>query len=139
MAPFGLGFGSSLCPWEMSEFSSSAMRFSLPNAHPAGEADLRSFLRIFVGELQRGFFEKHIWLSLWDRPPRSRFTRVQRASCCCLLVFLFLCANAVWYGVVGDVNFRCAWGSKSFQLSSLLVALSSHMPALKVGGVRGEV
>ncbi|KAL8174894.1 UNVERIFIED_CONTAM: hypothetical protein K2H54_004875 [Gekko kuhli] len=71
----------------------------------ASEADLRSFLRIFVGELQRGFFEKHIWLSLWDRPPRSRFTRVQRASCCCLLVFLFLCANAVWYGVVGDINF----------------------------------
>nr|XP_016854338.1 PREDICTED: polycystin-1 [Anolis carolinensis] len=71
----------------------------------ASETELRSVLRIFVGELQRGFFEKHVWLSLWDRPPRSRFTRVQRASCCCLLVFLFLCANAVWYGTVGDVNF----------------------------------
>ncbi|XP_053131913.1 polycystin-1 isoform X2 [Hemicordylus capensis] len=71
----------------------------------ASEADLRSFVRIFVAELQRGFFEKHVWLSLWDRPPRSRFTRVQRASCCCLLIFLFLCANAVWYGAVGDVNF----------------------------------
>lgn len=78
-----------------------------PASGSAGEADLRSFLRIFIEELQRGFFEKHVWLSLWDRPPRSRFTRVQRASCCCLLVFLFLCANAVWYGIVGDVNFRC--------------------------------
>ncbi|XP_077173138.1 polycystin-1 isoform X2 [Paroedura picta] len=71
----------------------------------ASEAELRDFVRIFVAELQRGFFEKHIWLSLWDRPPRSRFTRVQRASCCCLLLFLFLCANAVWYGAVGDVRF----------------------------------
>uniref|UniRef100_A0A670YAW2 Polycystin 1, transient receptor potential channel interacting n=1 Tax=Pseudonaja textilis TaxID=8673 RepID=A0A670YAW2_PSETE len=71
----------------------------------ASEADLRSCFRIFIGELQRGFFERHIWLSLWDRPPRSRFTRVQRASCCCLLIFLFLCANAVWYGVVADANF----------------------------------
>ncbi|XP_026540159.1 polycystin-1 [Notechis scutatus] len=71
----------------------------------ASEADLRSCFRIFVGELQRGFFERHVWLSLWDRPPRSRFTRVQRASCCCLLIFLFLCANAVWYGVVADANF----------------------------------
>uniref|UniRef100_H0Z7Q1 Polycystin 1, transient receptor potential channel interacting n=1 Tax=Taeniopygia guttata TaxID=59729 RepID=H0Z7Q1_TAEGU len=67
----------------------------------ASESELRSFWRIFVAELQRGFFEKHVWLSLWDRPPRSRFTRVQRATCCCLLIFLFLCANAVWYGVVG--------------------------------------
>uniref|UniRef100_A0A8D2QA56 Polycystin 1, transient receptor potential channel interacting n=1 Tax=Zonotrichia albicollis TaxID=44394 RepID=A0A8D2QA56_ZONAL len=67
----------------------------------AASDELRSFWRIFVAELQRGFFEKHVWLSLWDRPPRSRFTRVQRATCCCLLIFLFLCANAVWYGVVG--------------------------------------
>uniref|UniRef100_A0A670JHV8 Polycystin 1, transient receptor potential channel interacting n=1 Tax=Podarcis muralis TaxID=64176 RepID=A0A670JHV8_PODMU len=83
----------------------------------ASEADLRSFLRIFIEELQRGFFEKHVWLSLWDRPPRSRFTRVQRASCCFLLVFLFLCANAVWYGIVGDVNFRSVVGL----VSSLVV------------------
>ncbi|NWW74591.1 PKD1 protein, partial [Climacteris rufus] len=70
----------------------------------ASETELRSFWRIFVAELQRGFFEKHVWLSLWDRPPRSRFTRVQRATCCCLLTFLFLCANAVWYGLVGNVH-----------------------------------
>ncbi|XP_038618623.1 LOW QUALITY PROTEIN: polycystin-1 [Tachyglossus aculeatus] len=68
----------------------------------ASEAALRRFPRLLVAELQRGFFEKHIWLSLWDRPPRSRFTRVQRATCCALLLTLFLCANAVWYGVVGD-------------------------------------
>ncbi|NXM65438.1 PKD1 protein, partial [Serilophus lunatus] len=70
----------------------------------ASESELRSFSRLFVAELQRGFFEKHVWLSLWDRPPRSRFTRVQRATCCSLLIFLFLCANAVWYGVVGNVH-----------------------------------
>lgn len=75
-----------------------------------GESELRSFWRIFVAELQRGFFEKHVWLSLWDRPPRSRFTRVQRATCCCLLIFLFLCANAVWYGMVGNIHLRCVHG-----------------------------
>ncbi|XP_006874019.1 PREDICTED: polycystin-1 [Chrysochloris asiatica] len=68
----------------------------------ASDAALRRFRRLLVAELQRGFFDKHIWLSLWDRPPRSRFTRVQRATCCILLLSLFLGANAVWYGVVGD-------------------------------------
>ncbi|KFQ63681.1 Polycystin-1, partial [Pelecanus crispus] len=72
--------------------------------YAASETELRSFSRIFIAELQRGFFEKHVWLSMWDRPPRSRFTRVQRATCCSLLIFLFLCANAVWYGVVGNVH-----------------------------------
>ncbi|XP_048348686.1 polycystin-1 [Sphaerodactylus townsendi] len=89
----------------------------------ASEADLRSFLRIFVSELQRGFFEKHIWLSLWDRPPRSRFTRVQRASCCCLLIFLFLCANTVWYGVVGDINFSNVAVSTLIPVSSETVTV----------------
>uniref|UniRef100_A0A672VBQ3 Polycystin 1, transient receptor potential channel interacting n=1 Tax=Strigops habroptila TaxID=2489341 RepID=A0A672VBQ3_STRHB len=73
--------------------------------YAASECSLpRSFSRIFRAELQRGFFEKHVWLSMWDRPPRSRFTRVQRATCCSLLIFLFLCANAVWYGMVGNVH-----------------------------------
>ncbi|KAM8960057.1 polycystin-1 [Pelodytes ibericus] len=71
----------------------------------ASEAELKRFSRIFMAEMQRGISEKHVWLSMWDRPPRSRFTRVQRATCCALLIFLFLCANAVWYGVVGDKNF----------------------------------
>lgn len=71
-----------------------------------GEVALRRFQRLLVAELQRGFFDKHIWLSIWDRPPRSRFTRVQRATCCVLLICLFLGANAVWYGVVGDAAHR---------------------------------
>uniref|UniRef100_A0A8D0H915 Polycystin 1, transient receptor potential channel interacting n=1 Tax=Sphenodon punctatus TaxID=8508 RepID=A0A8D0H915_SPHPU len=83
--------------------------------YAASETDLRGFSRIFIGELQRGFFEKHVWLSMWDRPPRSRFTRVQRATCCCVLVFLFLCANVVWYGVVGD-----AWPWGRVAVSNLI-------------------
>ncbi|XP_055265171.1 polycystin-1 isoform X2 [Moschus berezovskii] len=68
----------------------------------ASDAALRRFQRLLVAELQRGFFDKHVWLSMWDRPPRSRFTRVQRATCCVLLIGLFLGANAVWYRAVGD-------------------------------------
>ncbi|XP_058142615.1 polycystin-1 isoform X2 [Dasypus novemcinctus] len=68
----------------------------------ASDAALRRVRRLLVAELQRGFFDKHIWLSIWDRPPRSRFTRVQRATCCVLLTCLFLGANALWYGLVAD-------------------------------------
>ena len=74
---------------------------------PSGDAALWRFQRLLVAELQRGFFDKHVWLSMWDRPPRSRFTRMQRATCCVLLVGLFLGANAVWYGAVGDSAHRC--------------------------------
>ncbi|XP_047694072.1 polycystin-1 isoform X1 [Prionailurus viverrinus] len=89
----------------------------------ASDAALRRFRRLLVAELQRGFFDKHLWLSLWDRPPRSRFTRVQRATCCVLLVCLFLGANAVWYGVVGDAAYSAGPVSGLIPLSADTVAV----------------
>ncbi|XP_047569926.1 polycystin-1 isoform X2 [Lutra lutra] len=89
----------------------------------ASEAALRRSQRLLVAELQRGFFDKHIWLSVWDRPPRSRFTRVQRATCCVLLVCLFLGANAVWYGVVGDAAHSAGPVSTRIPLSADTVAV----------------
>ncbi|XP_027469305.2 polycystin-1 isoform X2 [Zalophus californianus] len=89
----------------------------------ASDVALRRFRRLLVAELQRGFFDKHIWLSLWDRPPRSRFTRVQRATCCVLLLCLFLGANAVWYGVVGDAAYSTGPVSALIPLSVDTVAV----------------
>ncbi|XP_019504061.1 PREDICTED: polycystin-1 isoform X1 [Hipposideros armiger] len=89
----------------------------------ASEVVLRRFQRLLVAELQRGFFDKHIWLSIWDRPPRSRFTRVQRATCCVLLICLFLGANAMWYGVVGDAAYSTGPVSSLIPLSADTIAV----------------
>lgn len=70
------------------------------------EAVLRQLPRLLRCELQRALCESHLWLSLWARPPRSPFTRLQRATCCALLLQLLLLANALWYGAVLDLRFR---------------------------------
>ncbi|KAI5932677.1 Polycystin-1 [Manis javanica] len=89
----------------------------------ASDAALQGCRRRLVAELQRGLFDKHIWLSIWDRPPRSRFTRVQRATCCVLLMCLFLGANAVWYGVLGDAAYSVGPVSSLIPLSADTVAI----------------
>ncbi|XP_030780908.1 polycystin-1 isoform X5 [Rhinopithecus roxellana] len=89
----------------------------------ASDAALLRFRRLLVAELQRGFFDKHIWLSIWDRPPRSRFTRIQRATCCVLLICLFLGANAMWYGAVGDSTYSAGRVSRLRPLSVDTVAV----------------
>ncbi|XP_045237345.2 polycystin-1 isoform X8 [Macaca fascicularis] len=89
----------------------------------ASDAALLRFRRLLVAELQRGFFDKHIWLSIWDRPPRSRFTRIQRATCCVVLICLFLGANAVWYGAVGDSTYSAGRVSRLRPLSVDTVAV----------------
>ncbi|NP_001129985.1 polycystin-1 precursor [Oryzias latipes] len=72
------------------------------------EAVLRQLPRLLRCELQRALCESHLWLSLWARPPRSPFTRLQRATCCALLLQLLLLANALWYGAVLDLRFSRA-------------------------------
>uniref|UniRef100_A0A9J8BCY1 Polycystic kidney disease 1a n=1 Tax=Cyprinus carpio carpio TaxID=630221 RepID=A0A9J8BCY1_CYPCA len=62
------------------------------------EAELRDWPRLLSWELQRAVCESHVWLSLWERPSRSPFTRLQRLTCCTLLMHLCMLANTVWYG-----------------------------------------
>ncbi|XP_072318379.1 polycystin-1 [Eucyclogobius newberryi] len=66
------------------------------------DAGLRQMPRLLRSELERAVCESHLWLSLWERPPRSPFTRLQRATCCALLLQLILMANTLWYSVVID-------------------------------------
>ncbi|XP_061131221.1 polycystin-1 [Syngnathus typhle] len=66
------------------------------------EGSLRQFPRLLRCELQRALCDSHLWLSLWEKPPRSPFTRLQRATCCGLLLQLFLAFNTLWYSIVVD-------------------------------------
>uniref|UniRef100_A0A3Q2YRT4 Polycystin 1, transient receptor potential channel interacting n=1 Tax=Hippocampus comes TaxID=109280 RepID=A0A3Q2YRT4_HIPCM len=80
------------------------------------EGSLRRFPRLLRCELQRALCESHLWLSLWEKPPRSPFTRLQRATCCALLLQLFLAFNTLWYSIVVDKR-----------VSPLVVAQSSSL------------
>uniref|UniRef100_A0A673FQC8 Polycystin-1-like n=1 Tax=Sinocyclocheilus rhinocerous TaxID=307959 RepID=A0A673FQC8_9TELE len=77
------------------------------------EAELRERPRLLSWELQRAVCESHVWFSLWERPPRSPFTRLQRLTCCALLMQLCMLANAVWYGTV-------SYGNSSMPVSALV-------------------
>uniref|UniRef100_A0A3B3UL01 Polycystin-1-like n=1 Tax=Poecilia latipinna TaxID=48699 RepID=A0A3B3UL01_9TELE len=69
------------------------------------EAALRRLPRLLRSELQRALCESHLWLSLWERPPRSPFTRLQRATCCAVLLQLILLANTLWYSIIVDKRY----------------------------------
>nr|XP_033817429.1 polycystin-1-like isoform X2 [Geotrypetes seraphini] len=75
--------------------------------------ELRSFPRVFLAQLLLGFSDWHIWLSVWGRPPRSRFTRVQRITCCICTLYLFMASCAMWYGAVGIKGHSVPIGSQA--------------------------
>uniref|UniRef100_UPI003AAB6BD9 polycystin-1 n=1 Tax=Centroberyx gerrardi TaxID=166262 RepID=UPI003AAB6BD9 len=63
--------------------------------------ELSQFRRVLSSQLLFGMAERHLWLSLWERPAHSRFSRGQRVTCSALLLHLYLALGALWYGAVG--------------------------------------
>uniref|UniRef100_A0A8C9SAB2 Polycystic kidney disease 1a n=1 Tax=Scleropages formosus TaxID=113540 RepID=A0A8C9SAB2_SCLFO len=98
------------------------------------EADLCEIPRLLRWELQRAVSDSHIWISLWDRPTRSPFTRLQRATCCALLLHLVLLANAVWFSTVADRNLdHRAWSeSLAVGMVSCFIVYPLYLLALWV-------
>jgi polycystin 1L2 len=41
--------------------------------------------------------EGHLWFSIFSRPPTSKFTRVQRCTCCFVLLFTTMFFNILYY------------------------------------------
>ncbi|XP_069373627.1 polycystin-1 isoform X2 [Paralichthys olivaceus] len=64
--------------------------------------ELSGFRRILTSQLMFGVIERHLWLSLWERPAHSRFTRGQRVTCGALMLHLYLALGALWFGAVGS-------------------------------------
>uniref|UniRef100_A0A3Q1JAV5 Uncharacterized protein n=1 Tax=Anabas testudineus TaxID=64144 RepID=A0A3Q1JAV5_ANATE len=87
------------------------------------EAALRQLPRLLRCELQRALCESHLWLSLWERPPRSPFTRLQRTTCCAVLLQLFVLANSLWYSTVVDNRYSPRAVSRISSLNGETVAV----------------
>ena len=59
---------------------------------------LKSFQTLIKDHTKLNLFEGHTWVSVFSRPNRSRFTRVQRLSTCLSVLFLAMVTSAMWYG-----------------------------------------
>uniref|UniRef100_A0A3B4YDK7 Polycystin-1-like n=1 Tax=Seriola lalandi dorsalis TaxID=1841481 RepID=A0A3B4YDK7_SERLL len=68
----------------------------------ASPEELTRFRRVLASQLMFGVMERHLWLSLWERPTHSCFTRGQRVTCSALVLHLYLALGALWYGAVGS-------------------------------------
>ncbi|UYV63030.1 hypothetical protein LAZ67_2002890 [Cordylochernes scorpioides] len=66
----------------------------------AGKDEATQFSHLFRLTTQKNLSDGHLWFSVFMRPPKSRFTRCQRAASCMALLYLSMLVNAMWYGQV---------------------------------------
>ncbi|XP_077977617.1 polycystin-1-like protein 2 [Glandiceps talaboti] len=55
------------------------------------------FKTLFGRKSLEGLTDEHIWFSMFQRPTKSTFTRVQRLTCSLSILFSYLLVNAMFY------------------------------------------
>ena len=75
----------------------------------------------------RGLTDNHLWVSVLTKPRRSRFTRVQRASCCLSLLLTAMFANAMFYKVDGKSEQVLQVGPLKFSWAQIIIAIKSAL------------
>lgn len=63
----------------------------------AGRAELTSFNYLFWTKAKYSLADGHLWFSIFKRPAKSNFTRIQRLTCCLSLLFATMCTSIAFY------------------------------------------
>ena len=80
----------------------------------ANEDEQREFSYVLSKKTYHSISDGHLWLSIFSRPPSIRFTRVQRCTCCFVLLFSSMLLNIMYYGLSAEAK-----SSNSTQANSL--------------------
>jgi len=68
----------------------------------ASKEQMEEFKHLVSQTASKNMSDGHLWFSIVARPPQSRFTRLQRVSCCLCLLMTSMLANAMFYGLVPE-------------------------------------
>jgi hypothetical protein len=65
------------------------------------QQNLNNFKFLLNKNIQQKINDKHLWYSLIAKPTQSSFSRLDRLTCCFLLLFIAMVMNIMYYSV-GD-------------------------------------
>ncbi|XP_066916818.1 uncharacterized protein [Clytia hemisphaerica] len=89
--------------------------------HVADIEEMRKFSTIFYDVIGRSFNDYHLWLSIFEKPKFSKFTRVQRLTCLVTLVFSWMAVNAAWFRVAPNDEVDIYIGFKGYSFEELII------------------
>ncbi|PIO34795.1 hypothetical protein AB205_0184300, partial [Aquarana catesbeiana] len=94
----------------------------------ATEEDMKQFSNLFFMKTSKGFRDGHIWYSVFNRSPRSPFTRVQRVSCCFSLLLCTMLTSIIFWGVPTDpAEQKMDLGKIEFTWQEVMIGFESSL------------
>ncbi|XP_046352109.2 polycystic kidney disease protein 1-like 2 [Haliotis rufescens] len=95
--------------------------------------DFMTFDKLFSEHARLNITDTHLWLSIFMRPERCTFSRVQRVSCCLALLFLMMISSAMFFKSQAEkedeetIRHEVKIGGLRFSMTSFYVSLVSLM------------
>ncbi|CAH3175942.1 unnamed protein product [Porites evermanni] len=93
----------------------------------ASKEELTEFGHLFVARTRRNLSDSHLWFSVLARPANSRFTRVQRLSCCLCLLLMSMMASGMYYERENDSANVQHVGQFVFTWEQVLIGIISSL------------
>ena len=95
----------------------------------ASRFELAEFRAIIARRAKSQLIDSHLWISLFTRPARSRFSRVQRLLCIFGVVTVSMLASAMYYGETDEALDMSAVVAGPFSITNeqVVVGLMSSL------------
>ena len=68
----------------------------------SGDKQKTSFIYLLKKNSKQRLTDNHLWFSVFSKPVKSTFTRLQRVTCCFVLLCLTMLMNILYYDIVGN-------------------------------------
>ena len=94
---------------------------------PIPPSEMKSFKYSLNSRGSKSFTEGHLWLSVVTKPPKSKFTRVQRATCCLCVLMSAMLVNAMFYRTDKVADLAIQIGPLKFSWRQIIVGLESAL------------
>ena len=97
----------------------------------AGDAQKQEFSYVLSKQAYHSVSEGHLWFSIFSRPPSNRFTRVQRCTCCFVLLLTSMLLNILYYDQAAEA--KASQGSGGLSMGPLFVTpqqVCVHLPKM---------
>lgn len=98
----------------------------------ASKKEISGFKNLFYARTATKLGEKHLWLSLFTRPPHNPFTRAQRLACCISILFAAMVTNAMFYNFGTQPGDTVQVGPLKVSLTQIKIGIQSSIIAIPV-------
>ena len=94
---------------------------------PVSPREMKSFKYSLKSQQSKMFSDGHLWLSVVTKSPSSKFTRVQRATCCLCILMAGMLANAMFYRTDKTPDPTIQVGPLKFSWRQVMIGLESAL------------